>query len=682
MQGFLNWAREKYNSVYQGVAGTVEAAGAVTNAVLQFITTPDLQRSFASRLSELTLGFWRAVSPFNYLDLVRRPETRAILWQGLRSPLRRLGVAISYYGFVKPAMRRLVTSAMPEFPVVSEVVLAVPEVVSIVYFTNRSLVNGRVDGVCYNLAMAKASSDEVVREAFSDLRPTRPLLPEYRGLSQQQLLAKLMQDPAKFEREFGLSAEHQKLLKNPTLGPCAHDEDTRGSATIPSSTHWIGTAVFVNLLSAAARGYSPQYGEYAAFVVNALFIGRGNMEFALNSQCMEDRLNVMNRNNTYAAGFGSGILALGYGTERLVDRGVKYAIRAVIGAGFSAYGADMNSATIDGWLQDVQLTNHFFIQEPIYAGLDLHGVMVTNLNRGQELPGKGPGIDLFKPVRALTDTVQGQITEWASAGESTIDWNEVLHSKPARAAAWMLIKPSLQVWRHPVIQDGRIVEPDGWDKLAMRPSSRVFLQYYGEGVVIGLKGAREKSRYIPYKAFDRLNKFAPTVAGWFASEEDRGKLAMINRREVKDTIDVWAAWLEKVMSDDFVNANLESHGDARDNGVAGLYAGKGMRERVDSDLTTKLQRQMSVPVKNGAGMFQPPPRPKPQPQPQPKVEVEVLPDEPKQASANKPVLRRRAPHTQSSASLYSGQRRRFQDLNEKEGDLQSQVLGQMRGNNK
>lgn len=598
MQGFLKWVQGKADSVYQGIVGTLEAVGAVAHAVAIFATSPDLQRNFANRLFEFSLGTWRAVSPFNYLDLVRRPETRAVLLEGMKRPLRRLAMAVGYRAVVRPGLRRLVNAGVTEDPILTEVVMLIPDVISIAYFTNR-MIDGRADGMCYNLAMSKASADEVVQEAFRNLQPYgKKVIPdEYKGLSQKQLLEKLMQDPKKFEKEYGLSPEHKELLGNPMLGPCSHDLETRGSATFPSTIHYLGTAVLVKIAGLAAMGASQQYGAYADFAMTALFVGRTDMEYALSNSCMEHRLEVMNRNNTYALGFGAGVMALGYGVDYAVmNYGVRFAVNA---AARLATGQNLDPQTLDAFMTEIKTAGYcapviaWFAGEPISSMQDLHGIMVTNLNRTNSLPGTGYGVDVFKPFRALTDTVQNQVSEWMAASPATVDWNELLHSKPARAGAWMFINPSLQVWSKPVYADGKLVERDGWDLIAMRGSSRMFLKYYGNGIIMGLADAREKSRYIPYKVFNGLNKWSPFIAGLFASEDDRAKLAMINKRQVKDTMDTWKDYLVRINSDAFmpVEGELVVNGENSD---ADFYQ---LQNRVpsDVDMAKSFERQMSMP---------------------------------------------------------------------------------------
>ena len=458
--GIFQWVQGKLSSIYQGVQTAVAVTSGIIVATGDILTSSSFRQGFANWFIQSWQGFARMLDPSIVVSLITRPKTSRVLMNGQAAALMRLVPALLYQAGIRPlvgpAVRASVCdNAWVEFAAVSSLDLA-----ATLYFT-RNTVRGFADSSVAGMAMAKASADE-----------------------------SLIQSPG----------------HNPLVDACPDDVNDQAAAGLNSTIYYYG-----NRLALHALACSLPYGNYLSLPLQAIFYGRTFLEYPLGAagNCMDHRLEVLNKNNPYAMGLGASFLVAHRVLQALIER--------YTGA------------------------RGYFIDEALASMLSLHFIMVTNLSRNLPLPGTKPGIDPFYQSRVLTDSVAKETVSYIERhfkskeeGDWYQDLKQTLHRKwqlPAvRAARFALLDESLQ----------------DYEKLALRSTSRLYLELCGEDIEQALKGIIEMRADTYYQTVDYFKDFMPDVRSG-----ERKKLSAIMNKYLDQPLNEWLYFIKRVRDPNF-----------------------------------------------------------------------------------------------------------------------------------
>jgi hypothetical protein len=482
MQGPFQWVRQTVSSFIQGAQTVIATAGEVASGVRSFFQA----ERFRIRLSNLLIQSWQgalkvlepvAFPPLAYLT---HPKTCSVWWKGETTAAWRLGKVLTIQYGVPYAARTLREVARPyvgpvatvtDNPWVEFSIATAWSALSSLYLV-RNAVNGFADNATYNMAMAKISVVES--------EPVKTLA---------------MQDKDKPQ------------LRHPLSEPCGkgdHEQKITLASAYSPLYYW-ATWLTVDMFAAWAAEKTPfGIGSYLVLPLRMIFAGRALLEYPLAAagNCMEHRLETLNKNVDYTMGLGLSYL----GIYELMKWGVS-----------SATGA-----------------NSFLVNEALSAMLFLHFNMMINLTRNQPLPGTVVGVDPFYFSRVLGDAfVKSSINfvQWWFEGPQEGDWYQNL-------------KGSMNAkWKHPAAHAVRALLVDenlrDWNKITKRYSSQVYLEHCGNDLIQAVDYVQKIRNSNSYQW---VNYFQNWVT--FIKTDERKLLSQIMAQELEAPLKEWREYLE------------------------------------------------------------------------------------------------------------------------------------------
>jgi hypothetical protein len=300
--------------------------------------------------------------------------------------------------------------------------------------------------------------------------------------------------------------------ENPLVKPCMHDgkpnEMGQTTAGVFSSIYYIGNVVALNALA-----NNIPYGQLVTLPLQMLLIGRALLEFPLAAagNCTEHRLEALNKNNPYAMGLGGSYILLEYLLSKAIE----------LGTGASGY----------------------FVNEALASLLSLQFIMALNLTRNDPLPGTAPGKDVFFIGRGMSDALLQKGYAWIGSqfkGDPAGDWYQDL-KRNARAK---ISTPLAHKVRHWVINENL----QDWEKFALRKSSRLFLDLYGESIIGGLKWVQAQRKYRSYKVVNKVGGWLPE---FIVASNDVKMLNIMMLPELKQPLQDWLDFFVRVSDPNF-----------------------------------------------------------------------------------------------------------------------------------